>query len=1054
MSKVIMAAGVRNAIGVRLGLAAVLVGCAALAAAAEPWHVDLSGDWRFAPGDDPQWANRAFDDSEWEVAPAPALWDSFGYADYDGYGWYRRTFTAPASVATVSLRMEIGGVDDDDWVYINGRLIGQGKSCYQRRVYQVPPGVVQAGENLIAVRIYDGAMGGGLAVGPIALGEESLADRLELTVCRIEPAGAEPTEMALVLEVANKVTREQAVSVQGALSDYLRRPLGEVKTELHLAPEGTQSYRLPFKGGECTDYRLALSLTQGAEHWETFRYLQADAPAGPRKTWWLSGRWEFRPVEDLSRPPQDGWREIVVPMAQWGGWPGQEHSAWFRRTVAIPPQSPGERLRLRFEAVAHYCQVYLNGQRVGEHLGGFEPFWVDVTDAARPGADNELLVGVTDWTAGLKAGTAVPADLEKLPKGCMLIPYGSRPQWVRGIWQDVYLVAQGPFTIEGSQITTSVSRHELAVKLWVRNHGAEPKTVELQPAVKDAGQPVLALEKRRVTVPAAETVEVAWQQPWASPKLWWPSDPHLYNLRTEVKEGGLVTDVDDTRFGFREFAIDGKDYRLNGRVFRLRGLVCTPQGASRESIRDYLISGMAQKHFTLVRNHMGPRPTYYHDIADEVGMCLKDESAFYCAANTYALTDEAFWRNTAVHIDAMVRRTWNHPSVCIWSTEDEILHCGGIGTPGADAHIFELGQRIAALDPTRPIEYEGDGDMVGRAATVNIHYPREFGCHDHNLWPNDSWWLGHSGNDRWPQDLVWKGDKPLVMGEFCYYPYSRPPGGVSVFVGDRAYESRETERTAHAMGVRFVCEGARWSGVAGLNPWVGETIYGERCLPPIAAIIREWDHAFWTGEQVPRHMLVLNDTLTDEALELVVAVVDGQKALDRWSESRALPPGGRWEVPVTVHMPAQPGRYTLVAKLKRSSEVVYTEERALRVDRAAPVTAPDGLTVALFDPAGKSAKGLAAGGLTAKPVAELTTGNLADVGLLIIGQEAWGKDQSAGRDCLPAFVAAGGKVLVLPQTALPTWLPCGVRVDPAHGATMSYPCYPGCLLYTSPSPRD
>ena len=272
-----------------LGLVVALIGPGMVIGAAEAWHVDLSGDWRFATGDDPQWADRAFDDSEWDVVPAPALWDSFGYADYDGYGWYRRTFAAPASVSIVPLRMEIGGVDDDDWVYINGRLVGEGKGCYQKRVYRVPPGVVRAGENLIAVRIYDGAMGGGLAVGPITLGEESLADRLELTDCRIEPARIGQTEMALVLEVRNKVAQEQTVSVQGSLSDFLRRPLGEVRAELRLAPGATDACRVPFRGGECTDYRLTLSLTQGTERWETFRYLQGDALAGPRKTWWTCG---------------------------------------------------------------------------------------------------------------------------------------------------------------------------------------------------------------------------------------------------------------------------------------------------------------------------------------------------------------------------------------------------------------------------------------------------------------------------------------------------------------------------------------------------------------------------------------------------------------------------------------------------------------------------------------------------------------------------------------------------------------------------------------------
>jgi hypothetical protein len=78
------------------------------------------------------------------------------------------------------------------------------------------------------------------------------------------------------------------------------------------------------------------------------------------------------------------------------------------------------------------------------------------------------------------------------------------------------------------------------------------------------------------------------------------------------------------------------------------------------------------------------------------------------------------------------------------------------------------------------------------------------------------------------------------------------------------------------------------------------------------------------------------------------------------------------------------------------------------------------------------------------------------VGLLTIGQGAWAADQSLGQDCLPAFVAAGGKVLVLPQTALPTWLPCSVQVDSSRDATMSYPCLPEhpVLAGVDPDGRD
>ncbi|OGV68646.1 MAG: hypothetical protein A3K19_14875 [Lentisphaerae bacterium RIFOXYB12_FULL_65_16] len=1022
--------------------------CGLAAAAPAPWQVDLAGDWRFSTGDDPAWASPEFSDADWDTIHAPAPWDSAGYAEYDGYGWYRRTFETPPEATAKAQVFDLGGVDDDDWVYINGKLIGKGKGCYKRRLYPVPAGLLNAGRNLIAVRIFDGGMGGGLAKGPILLGVQPLTDRVALTQCRFEPVAPEQTELPLTLAFTNRTDQPQKAQVDAQLTDYLQRAVGSLSTALDLAPNAVSTVTVKARGGECTGYRLALDLKQGNEAWSTVRYLQTDALAGPRRTLLLNGTWDFLPVTRIENPPPGGeWKPIELPLAGWGGWPGKEHSAWFRRQLDLPPGLDGQRLLLQFQAVAHVSQVYVNGTKVGRHLGGFEPFEFDITSAAKPGAANEVLVGVTDWTAGLKDGTPIPNDVEKdFPANTMLFPYGCRPPMIRGIWQDVSLVAHGDVGVEDVFVTTSVRRQELAVRAQVRNSGDKDAATVLRPVVRDAETQALALEERKLTAPPGQTVTAEWTVSWKDARLWWPSDPHLYALRLEVTADGTVTDRTDTRFGFREFWIDGTDYRLNGRVFRLRGQVCAPNFETPENLRTYFLSHRDEANFSLVRHHMFPRSSYYYDIADELGMCLKDESGFYCAAKNYALTDDRFWQNLKRHLDGMVRRSRNHPSVCIWSTENEILHCGGHKTSKADANIFDASQVISALDPTRPIEFEGDGDMVGRAATVNIHYPREFGCHDHNLWPNDSWWLGEAGNDRWPNDLIWKKDKPLILGEFCYYPYSRPPGGVSIFVGDSVYESREIERAAHVMGVRFVSEGARWAGVTGLNPWVGDKVYGQQCLPPVTAIIREWDHAFWTGETVARHVLVLNDTLEAQHLTLAVTVNDGDTAVWSWSENADFEPGGRHEWEVKLAVPDKAGRYRLAAKVLAGEKLLYTETRPLLAAAPDAIAWPALDGAAIYDPAGKSVNALKDAGLDLVKIDSITPESLKNLRLLVLGQDVWTADETLGKDCLPAFVTGGGRVLVLAQSTLPKWLPCAVRVDKPRGATMTYPRYPGHAL--------
>ncbi len=1003
---------------------------------------DLSGDWQFAPGDDSAWADPSFDDGDWEVLHAPALWDDQGYAEYDGFGWYRRRFTVPDGLDGRQFVFEHGGVDDDDWVYVNGTEIGLGKGCYQPRSYLVPSGLIRAGEwNLIAVRIYDGAMGGGLATGPIRVREAALSDEIKVTAVTLTGEyGQDTMELRFDLAAGEGVPGPLKGSYR--VWDYFGRACAAGDAEIPIGSDGAASLKVAFRGTGCTDYRARLVLRDGERAMDVFRYLTVDARTETRGVLNLSGEWEMLapPGDRLAFPPAGQWAAFQVPTRSYGGWEGQNHAAWFRRSFTVPSAFQGDRLKLRFEAVAHFAQVYVNGRKLAEHLGGYEPFEVDVTAAVRRDGPNEVLVGVRDWTAGLVEGVEPWDGRQEGPRDSALIPFGTRPISRRGIWDDVYLMAHANVAIADVFPITSVREKSLSLQVTVRNEGGVPREVTLQNAVFDGTERVLGLPQQSVTIEPGRSQTVRIERAWPSPRLWWPHDPHLYRLHTELIADGQVLDALDTRFGFREFWIDGTDYRLNGLVFKLRGLVCPPTGASREEIRDYYLRA-AESNFSLVRFHMQPRSHYYYDIADELGMCVKDESAFYCAASTYALADERLWQNLQAHVRGMVLRSRAHPSLCVWSVENEILHCGGVRDPNAGARIYELGRLIADLDPSRPIEYEGDGDVEGRADTVNIHYPREFGCHKHNLWPNDAYWLGREGNDRWPRDLVWQKDKPLIMGEFCYYPYSRPPGGVSVFGGDRVYVSKEDEQDAHVQGVKFLCDAARRLGVAGLNPWVSDWRYSIECLKPIAVTFAEYDSHFYAGETVARSLMVHNDTLAQRRLTLACSVKDGRRVLQDQEWEIELEPGGMREVPLSWTMPDADERRDVLldVRLLSDGQVVFEERRTFAAFPKQPLAVPDGLRVALYDPQGETDAALRAAGLTVARVAGLSDVGPFTCDLLLIGKGALQDAEARGALTQVADAVASGMVaFCFEQRDDPDWLPVRLRVDGEHASTIAF----------------
>ena len=140
--------------------------------------LDLSGRWRFSLGDKMEWKETKFDDSEWEKINVPSSWENQGFHGYDGYAWYRTSFKLKTSDAEKDIYLILGYVDDVDQTFINGNLIGVSggfpdnyRTAYNAfRKYFIPKEFLNKdGENIIAVRIYDDELDGGILSGKIGL---------------------------------------------------------------------------------------------------------------------------------------------------------------------------------------------------------------------------------------------------------------------------------------------------------------------------------------------------------------------------------------------------------------------------------------------------------------------------------------------------------------------------------------------------------------------------------------------------------------------------------------------------------------------------------------------------------------------------------------------------------------------------------------------------------------------------------------------------------------------------------------------------------------------
>ena len=145
---------------------------------------NLEGKWEFKTGDNKEWKQVDFDDKNWRSIIVPGYWESQGYNNYDGYAWYRKTFKAPKNIRDKKLVLMMGKIDDLDEVYVNGQLVGSTGTMHdnsarnthdaneydQFRGYYLPDGLIKINDdNVIAVRVWDGYLNGGIYQGPIGL---------------------------------------------------------------------------------------------------------------------------------------------------------------------------------------------------------------------------------------------------------------------------------------------------------------------------------------------------------------------------------------------------------------------------------------------------------------------------------------------------------------------------------------------------------------------------------------------------------------------------------------------------------------------------------------------------------------------------------------------------------------------------------------------------------------------------------------------------------------------------------------------------------------------
>lgn len=403
---------------------------------------------------------------------------------------------------------------------------------------------------------------------------------------------------------------------------------------------------------------------------------------------------------------------------------------WYRLTFDTPAE--GARHWLEFGAASLVADVWLNGEYLGQHKGGFAIFRFDITDALAETGENVLLVKVTNDAPGNDN------DLTAIA------PLGGDFNVSGGLYRYVSLVstadpvhfALGNMGGPGVYATTvSVDDGDATVNVEarVRSDSDEAGDYLVRLTLLDQDGAVAATAEQAVRLEARGQSDVVVTLNVADAHLWnGRADPYLYQLMAELLRADS-TPVDRLvqRYGIREMRFDPNEgFFLNGEHMRMNGVAMH---------QDYLGKAWAQSEedwdtsFDLimeiganaVRFGHYPFPQYALDKADELGLVVWSETPLglrthvrQCA--TTPPTDE-YVENAKQQLEEMIRQQYNHPSVGMWSIGNETSAGQQSCDPPYDdltPLLRELHALAKQIDPGRHTTYAEFGHPLDPAVRV------------------------------------------------------------------------------------------------------------------------------------------------------------------------------------------------------------------------------------------------------------------------------------------------------------------------------------------------
>ena len=435
----------------------------------------------------------------------------------------------------------------------------------------------------------------------------------------------------------------------------------------------------------------------------------------------LNGLWQYRIQEKDKAQPQDYAGQILVPFAVEsalsgvGERVGQDSVLWYKTSFTSPSARRGNRVLLHFGAVDWETHVYLNGQEIGSHQGGYDPFSFDITDQLQKKGPQELVVKVWD-----------PTDEGPQPRGKQV----KEPQriWytpVTGIWQTVWLETVPESYIVSTKNTPDLDQSSFTISAQIEN--AQPND-QLRVRVMDGST---TMTEQTVSVDQAAVL------PIVNPTLWTPDSPHLYDLEVALLRKGKVVDQVESYTAMRKSSMAPNDQGtqrmlLNDEVLFQYGPLDQgwwPDGLYTAPTDEALLFDILKTKemgFNMIRKHVKVEPARWYYYCDSVGLLVWQDMPSGDMGNDWNSRPSVLGgteRDRTPESEDIFRTEWraiidafyNFPSIVVWVPFNEAW--GQFKTQ-------EITEWTMQYDTTRLVNSASGGNFFPVGDILDIHnYP-------------------------------------------------------------------------------------------------------------------------------------------------------------------------------------------------------------------------------------------------------------------------------------------------------------------------------------------